>query len=186
MAAAAVCLSRLRKAAAASGFAPLKESMRRAQVESVLVAVSPDPYTIRFSSPRNLSLINPIASSTTVSRSSREGGFVITVTGQGFPSSELPSSAPRVSFGSTIVPATFAQDAHGSALVCTVPAHAPAKVPLSLSFDGETFVRGVSGARCILILTLSKRHGLGPCASAVACPSVCLDESDIRPTRQAT
>lgn len=109
----------------------------------MLVAVSPDPYTIRFSSPRNISLINPIASSTTVGRSSKEGGFLISIAGAGFPPLNLPSSAPRVSFGSTVVPATLVQDSSdASVIVCTVPSHSPAVVPLLLSFDAQTFIRG--------------------------------------------
>lgn len=106
---------------------------------SVYVSVSPDPHTISFCLPRNLSLFTPIATSTSVARSSQEGGFLLTVVGQGFPPPGLPSSTPSVSFGSTAVAAAFAGE---TALVCTVPAHAAGKVAIALSFDGQTFARG--------------------------------------------
>ena len=106
---------------------------------SVLVSVSPDPHTVPFCAPRNLSLVTPVAAATSVARASQEGGFVLTVTGRGYPPSSLPSSVPRVSFGNAVVAATFVGT---DALACTVPAHAPGMVPLALSFDGQTFARG--------------------------------------------
>jgi hypothetical protein len=129
------------------------------------VAVSPDPYTIRFCNPRNLSLVNPIVTSSTVGRSSREGGFVITLAGRGFPSASLASCTPRVSFGSAVVSATFG---YGSGnlpvLVCAVPTHEPALVPLSVSFDGQTFVRGgfrLAALVCLAMKTCSLKMSRG-------------------------
>ena len=106
---------------------------------SVYVSVSPDPYSISFCLPRNLSLFTPVATSTSVARSSQEGGFLLTVVGHGFPPGGLLSSTPRVSFGSTAVVAAIVAE---TALACTVPAHVPGEVALSLSFDGQTFARG--------------------------------------------
>ena len=106
---------------------------------SVLVSLSPDPFTISFSAPRTFSLFTPVATSTSVARASKEGGFEIVVEGIGFPPVGLASEPVLVSFGSTIVPATYTL--YGQ-LVCTVPAHSPGLIPLSLSFDGQTFVRG--------------------------------------------
>jgi hypothetical protein len=77
------------------------------QPHSVLVSVSPDPYTVSFCAPRNLSLFTGVPTSSSVARSSREGGFQITVSGDGFPPPSLPSSSPRISFGSTAAPASF-------------------------------------------------------------------------------
>jgi len=109
------------------------------QQGSVLVSLSPDPYTISFCAPRNLSLFTPIAASTSVARSSREGGFQLNITGRGFPPPSLPSSPSRVSFGSAIVLATFVLE---NTLLCVVPPHPPGIVPIALSFDGQTFARG--------------------------------------------
>jgi len=117
------------------GFAPA--------LGSVLVSVSPDPYTVSFCAPRNLSLVTPVADATSIARASREGGFELRVTGRGYPPPSLPSSTPRVSFGDVVVAATFVGT---DVLACTVPAHSPGIVPLALSFDGQTFARGEAPA----------------------------------------